>query len=248
MSNRNQSDVASGVATEQSLQELETRPDPSWRGLYKAGGISVFASILTGLVVPAILFIPRVYERGMDGASLLTLISQNQLWWIVLQTLTLGVGSFFAIVTFMAVFVSLKHVNKSYAAIGAALAIACQLLFVAYYPVTLGIAYLGEQYVTATAERQASLGTAAVGLMSMLDAFNPLYESVLAISVLILSLVMLRGVFHKGVAYLGFATTASAFIGLSLWPLVGIGYFWWWLLLVIWLIAVGWRLYRLSSV
>jgi hypothetical protein len=45
----------------------------------------------------------------------------------------------------------------------------------------------------------------------------------------------------------GIATCIVAFIGLALWPVVGVGYFWWWLLFFIWFLAVGWKLYRLGS-
>jgi hypothetical protein len=47
---------------------------------------------------------------------------------------------------------------------------------------------------------------------------------------------------------LGIATCIAAFIGLALWPIVGVAYFWWWLLFVIWFIAVGWKLYQLGGV
>lgn len=221
--------------------------DPTWKALYRTGGIAAFVYVLSGLVVPALLFIPQRYERGMDGDTLLQFIADHRLWWIVLQTLVLGLPSFVAIVFFVALFVSLLPASKSLALMGASIVLTVFVLFIAYYPVTLGIVYLSDLYTTSGPERQASLAAAGEGLIAVIDAFNPLYESVLAVGVLCYALAMLKGVYPRGVAYLGLATAAAVPVALSLWPLVGIGYFWWWLLFVAWFLATGWHLYRLGS-
>lgn len=220
--------------------------DPAWRGLYRAGGVSAILYVLLGIIVPGALFLTVQYDN-MDGAALLEFIAANRTWWIAVQTLILG-PSILAIVSFLALFVALKHLNRSYAAIGALLASICQLLFVAFYPILIGLVYLSDQYVVAAESRQVVLATAAESLNAMNSAFNPLYESVFAVSILIISLVMLKGVFNKSIAYLGIATCVAGFIGLVLWPVVGIAYFWWWLFFMIWFIAVGWKLYRLGGV
>ena len=67
-----------------------------------------------------------------------------------------------------------------------------------------------------------------------------------AMGILILSLVMLKGVFHKGVAYLGIATGAIGIISEALRPIIGPGYYIYGLLLPIWFVVVGWKLYRLA--
>jgi hypothetical protein len=144
---------------------------------------------------------------------------------VVVQTLSLG-APILATVVFAAIFVALKDVNKSYAAVGALLAVVCQILFVAFYPLTLAVVHLSDQYVTAVQTRQVSLAAGAEGVVAVLDSYSPLYEGVFTISILILSLVMLRGVFPRAVAYLGLATAAAAIVALSLWPLLGMGYFW----------------------
>jgi len=226
--------------------ETEVSPDPSWRGLYRAGGVSAILYVVLALTVPAVQVFTVQYDFKMGGPTLLQFIASNKLWWITLQTLVLGT-SILAIVSFVALFVALKHLDKSYAAIGTVVAITCQLLFLAYYPVLLGLVYLSDQYVAATDTQRVVFATAAESLIAMNNAFNPLYESLFGISILILSLVMLKGLFHKSVAYWGIATCVAAFIALALWPIVGVAYFWWWLLFVIWFIAVGWKLYSLGS-
>lgn len=52
-----------------------------------------------------------------------------------------------ATLQFIALYVALKHLNKSYAAIGAVAAIASQVLFLAYFPIVNGLLYLSDQYV-----------------------------------------------------------------------------------------------------
>jgi hypothetical protein len=245
ISNRSEAKMIS--MTQQSVAKAVAGPDPSWRGLYRAGGVSAILYVLLAVTVPAVQVLTAQYDFKMDGPTLLQFIAAHRLWWMTLQTLVLGT-SLLAIVSFVALFVALKHVDKSYAAIGAVAAGACQLLFMAYYPVLLGLVYLSDQYVAATDTQRVVLATAAESLIAQNNAFNPLYESVFGISILILSLVMLKGVFHKSVAYLGIATCVAAFIGLALWPIVGVAYFWWWLLFMIWFIAVGWKLYRLGGV
>jgi hypothetical protein len=61
------------------------------------------------------------------------------------------------------------------------------------------------------------------------------------------SLAMLKGVFHKGVAYLGIVTGALGIMSEGLIHILGVGYYIYGVLFLIWLIAVGWKLYRLGS-
>lgn len=107
--------------------------------------------------------------------------------------------------------------------------------------------FLSDQYAAADPERRQDLVAAAEAVTAPLDAYNPLYETVFAVSVLILSLVMLRGVFSRWTAFLGIAAAASELIGVSLLSLIGMGYFWWWLVFAVWFLAVGWNLWQMRS-
>lgn len=231
--------------SQQSVEEITVGPDPSWRGLYRAGGISALLYILLGLVVPTTLVLVAQYDFHMDGETLLNFIVTNRVWWIAVQTLVLET-SILAIVAFVALFVALKHLDKSTAAIGAIVACTAHILFMAYYPILLGLVYLSDQYVAAADSQKSVFATAAESLVAQNNAFNIFYEPLFALGVLILSLVMLKGVFPKSIAYLGIATFVAVFIGLALWPIVGVAYFWWWLFFVIWFIAVGWKLLQLA--
>jgi hypothetical protein len=221
------------------------QPDASWRGLYLAGGIAALLYVILAIVVPALMVLIPQYDFKMEGAALLEFISSNRTWWVVLQSLVLETG-ILLMVTFAALFAALKRVNKSFAAVGALIAVVCQVLFMAYYPVLLGLVYLSDQYAGAAAARQGELAVAAEALIAQNNAFNPVYESLFAAGVLVISLVMLKGVFRKWIAWLGVATFAAAVTALVLYPVVGLAYFWWWLVFTVWIVAVGVRLIRLG--
>jgi hypothetical protein len=218
----------------------------SWNGIFTVGAVAAFGYVVLGIVAPALLYFPVGYPRTSDGETLLTFIADHRGWWLALQTLTLGPG-FLAIPVFAAIFVALSQVEKGYAAVGSILAISCQILFVSFYPGTLGMLFLSDQYAAADPERRQDLVAAAEAVTAPLDAYNPLYETVFAVSVLILSLVMLRGVFSRWTAFLGIAAAASELIGVSLLSLIGMGYFWWWLVFAVWFLAVGWNLWQMRS-
>jgi hypothetical protein len=227
----------------------ESGSEPSWAGLFKAGAICAFSYVALGIVIPALLYFPVGYPRTSDGQTLLTFIIEHRVWWIALQTLTLG-PSFLAIPVFAAIFVALSKVEKGYSSVGTLLAIACQILFASFYPGTLGMLFLSDQYAVASPERKQDLVAAAEAVTAPLDAYNPLYETVLAASVLTLSVVMLRGVFSRWTAYLGIAAAISELIGFSLLSIIGMGYFWWWLIFAAWFCLVGselWRMHPASS-
>lgn len=219
--------------------------DPSWHGAYRAGGISAIAYVVLGIVAPAFMFFAVGYPRTSSGPELLDFIAEHRVWWMVLQTLTLG-PSFLAIVVFLALFLALKDGRRSLAAIGAVLAIVCQALFVSFLPGTLGMLYLADQRADADEPRRAALEAAAEAVTAPLDAFNPLYETVFAVAVLLISLAMLRSGFPRWVAWLGIAAAVSEVVAVSALALIGMGYFWWWLVFAVWFVAVGWRLLGLA--
>ncbi len=97
-----------------------------------------------------------------------------------------------------------------------------------------------------TAAQRAAEATAAEGLIAVSNAVNAA-GILTALGILILSLVMLKGVFPKGVAYLGIVTGALGIASEALRDTIGPGYFVYGLLLPIWFLAVGWKLYRLGS-
>lgn len=222
-------------------------PDPAWRGLYRAGGICAGLYVLLALVVPAVIvaFVDDFWDVLVDAPRLLDFIADNAVVWHVLQALVLQ-SSILMIVAFVALAVALKDLDRVWATIGAVVSATVQVLFMAYYPVLLGLAHLGGQYGTATAERQAELAIAADALIAQNSGFNPVYEALMGVGILMFAVVMLRGVFPRWMGILGVVTFAASILGVSLYPVVGLNYFLWWVVFIVWFLAVGWKLYFLG--
>jgi Domain of unknown function (DUF4386) len=232
-----------------SLGEAEAAPDPSWRGLYKAGGVSgVLVGVLYIVATVLVFIMPQPPSSG--GAATLQYIASNRSGYILELVLYVG-PSVLAMVVFLALFLALKHLNKSYAALGAIIGIASEVIALALNssPPSLngGLVYLSDQYVAATtAAQRAAEATAAEGLIAVSNAVNGA-GILTALGILVLSLVMLKGVFPKGVAYLGIVTGALGIASEALRDMIGPGYFVYGLLLPLWFLAVGWKLYRLGT-
>lgn len=222
--------------------------DLSWRGLYRAGGISAF--LFVALIIVAIVLAFTMPQAPISGgAATLQYIAAHRLVYILEQVLWL-VPSLFAMIVFLALPVALKHLNKSFAAIGALIGIASWALTLAW-PTTGGgapaLVYLSDQYAAATTVAQrAVFAAAAEGFIAqnIVPAAMGILEP---IGILIISLLMLKGVFSKGVAYLGIVTGVLGIFSESLRPILGIGYIVYGLLLPIWFLVIGWQLYWLGT-
>jgi hypothetical protein len=229
--------------------EAVASPDPSWRDLYRAGGISAFLYIVL-LIVPIVLIFIMPQPPISDGAATLQYIASNKVLYITELVLFLA-PSVLAMIVFLALYMALKHLNKSLAAIGALIGIASQIIGLAYNssPQSLNgaLVLLSSQYMAATtAIQKAAYATAAESLIAMTNAVSA-SGILFSIGILIISLVMLRGVFNKGIAYLGVATGTIAVFSETFRPVIGIGYIVFFILEVIWLIAVGWKLFKLGG-
>ncbi len=230
-----------------SLRKAAAAPDPSWSGLYRAGGISgVLFAVLT--IVSIVLVFTKPLQPSAGGEATLKTIAANRSLYILKQVLWLG-PSVLTMVVFLALYRALKHLDKSTAAIGALLGIAAEVLTLAYPTTGEGapaLVSLSDRYMAATTDAQrAAFASAAEAFIAQNDI--PSAPGILtAIGILALSLVMVRGVSHKGVAYLGLATGAIGIISESLRPLLGLGYIGYGLLLPTWFLAVGWKLYQLG--
>lgn len=230
-----------------STGRTEVSPDPSWRDLYRAGGVSALLFVVL-ILVAIVIVVVAPPPLNADGATTLQYVASHKVLYIIEQVLWLA-PSVFAAVVYLALFHALKHLNKSYAALGALAGIASWTLGLAI-PTTGGgapvLVYLSDQYMTAaTAAQHTAFATAAEVFIA---GNNITYAvGILApVGILILSLLMLKGVFSKGVAYLGIVTGILGIISEALRPIIGPGYFVYGLLLPAWFLVVGWKLYRLA--
>ena len=231
-----------------SSAETVAEPDPSWRSLYRAGGIcAVLAGVLYIAALALDFIVPPAPVSG--GAATLQYIASHRSFYILAQTLWLA-PSVLLMVAFLALPVALKHLNKSYAAIGALIGVASWALSLAW-PTTGGgghaLVYLSDQYVAATsAAQRAAFAAAAEGFIAQ-NTIPTLIGILEPVGILILSLIMLKGVFHKSVAYLGIITGILGVVSETLRPIMGISYAVYGILLIVWFLVIGWNLFWLAS-
>jgi hypothetical protein len=179
------------------------------------------------------------------GAATLQYIADHKALYVLTMVLFLG-PTLFTVIVFPALYLALKHVNKSYAAVGALLGLVADVSFLIPFGLVFGLVPLSDDYAAATtAAQRAAVATTADGVIAQVNAVS-VGGIVFALGVLMLSLVMLRGVFRKGVAYLGVATGVVGIVCESLRPILGAWYGTYGILLI-WFLAVGWTLFRLSG-
>ncbi len=235
------------LSGERAQGAVETGPDLSWRDLYRAGGVAALLSTLVYVVALAVDFtVPPAPTSG--GAATLEYIAAHRSVYILEQVLWLA-PSVLLMIVFLALYMALKQLNKSYAAIGAVLGIASWAL-TPVYPATGGgapaLVYLSDQYVAAVdATQRAAFVAAAEGFIAQ-NTIPTAVGILEPIGILIVSLVMVKGAFHRSVVYLGIATGALGIVSEALRPVLGLGYMVYGLLLFVWFIAIGWTLYRLA--
>jgi len=149
------------------------------------------------------------------------------------------------IVTFPAVYIALRHLNKSYAARGSVLGVASVVLLLAPFSCVNGLVYLSYQYAAAATDAQhAAFASAGEDLLAQNNSVS-VGGVLFAASILLVSIIMLKGVFSKWVAWLGIVSGGVGIICESLRPMIGAAFSIYGVVLI-WLIAVGWKHYRLA--
>jgi len=221
--------------------------DPSWSDLYRAGGI---AGLLAGLmyIVAMILIFTTPSVPTAGGAETLLYIAAHRSLYILKQILWLA-PSVLAMVVFLALYPALKHLNKSYAAIGAVLGISAWALSLAWPTTGEGaptLVYLSDRYAAATTAAERTAFATAAEVLIATEAIPAALGVLQTIGILIISLVMVGGVFPRSVAYLGVATGAIGIVSEALISILGIAYAIYGVLVMVWFLVIGWQLYRLA--
>ena len=222
-------------------------PDPSWRLLYRIGGVSAW--LFVGMLVAAIVVaIATPAPPTAGGTATLSYIAAHRTLYIVEQQLWLVPGVF-AMVTYLALYPALKHLDRSLAALGAVIGGGAWALTLAIPTTTTGapaLVYLSDQFMaTADPARRAVFSAAAETLIAQNRA-TVIVGPLTTVGLLIVSIVMLKGVFPRSVAYLGVAIGVLGISAEALRMVFEGFYVFYGVLLPVWMGAVGWNLYRLG--
>jgi hypothetical protein len=224
--------------------------DTSWKGLYRWGGISALISGV--LIIVGIILYASVAPWPSGGEAFLKWLGSQTT--LVYTTAGVFISTDILLVpVVLALYLALKGINKN-AMLAAAGFVG--LFVVLDLGVTLvsevALTTLSQNYAAATSDvqRAAYVATANYALgIGFSGIAPPLSFGVLSLGILIASLVMLKGVFGKATAYVGIAASIAGFVeGIRLFvPALAISGAIAIVLLGIWSLLVGYRLYRLGK-
>jgi hypothetical protein len=196
--------------------------DLRWKDLYRIAGIAAIISevvILLGIVT----YFIWPFTPGRESTeSIFLFLQRDRLGGLISLDIFLFVGNLFSIMLFLALYVSLKQVNESYALIALALGLIGVVLLIPARPIS-ELFTLSRSYSNASTEAAKSQYLAAgEALLALFNGTNWFMNTLLGgISLLISSVLMLRSkLYSKSTAYVGIFTNV-VICGFFL-PVVGI--------------------------
>lgn len=237
------------MSTANSTGSIANQSDQAWKSLFIIG--SILAFVYTAMVIlPLVLIFTTPQPPSTGGLAVLSYIASHK--GIYLAELICFVGlSIPAIGVFFALAILLLKSNKVLAALGGLVGIVSEIVALALggSPESLhgGLVYLSDQYTLASSEVQRlALSTAAEGLIATVNSVSA--AGVLtALAILLLSLCMLRGTSGRGAAIFGIVTGVLGIVLEAIRPVAGMFYAVYGILLPIWFIVIGIRLFKAGS-
>ena len=185
--------------------------DPHWKDLYKMAGAAAIVSevvILLGIVTYFIF----PYAPGIKSTeSILLLLKSNPLGGLISLDLFLFVGNLFSILLFVALYVSLKPGNESYALVALAVGLIGVVLLIPSRPL-VELAALSAQYAAApSAAAKAQYLATGDALLAAFNGTGWFMNTLLGgISLLASSILILRGkIYSRATAIVGIITNAA---------------------------------------
>lgn len=181
-----------------------------WKDLYRIAGIAAIISevvIFLGLVT---YFIWPFTPGNETTESIFLFLQRDRLGGLISLDLFLFVGNLCSIMLFLALYVSLKQVNESYALIALTIGLVGLVLLIPSRPIS-ELFTLSRLYSTAASEAAKNQYLAAgEALLTLFNGTNWFMNTLLGgISLLISSLLMLRStLYSKATAYVGIFTNA----------------------------------------
>ena len=184
--------------------------DPRWKDLYKMAGIAAIVSELVILLGIVTYFIWPFAPGVKSTESILLLLRSNPLGGLISLDLFLFIGNLFSVLLFLALYVSLKPVNASYALIALTVGLIGVVLLIPSRPLVEMVS-LSAQYGSATsAAAKAQYLATGDALLAVFNGTGWFLNTLLGgISLLASSILMLRsGIYSKATAIAGILTNA----------------------------------------
>lgn len=195
--------------------------DPHWKDLYKIGGITAIILILL-IVLGGIAFAIWPYTPGSASTlEIYTTLQSDRFGGLMSLDFLLFLSNIIGVLLFIALYVSLKSVNETYALIALVVGLLAAVLIFPARPMA-ELVTLSDGYAAATTEMARSQYLAAgEALLAHFDGMAYLGNTFLGgLSLFISSLLMLRSKsFSKATAYVGIISNLA--VCLFFVPVVG---------------------------
>jgi hypothetical protein len=217
--------------------------DPSWKGVYKAGGVTLFAS---GAVI--VLFLLSMVIMQITLPDNPQVFFENPVPPVTLVLLA-AFGEFLLMPGVLGLYLALKDVNKNYMLIATAFWLISVIMFLVSRAQIFSLFPISGRYMAISSEfTRAAYLASADRAIELGNIYADMALMFLGVASILIGLVMLKGVFGKRVGYL--VTVAGTLVllgsfGIFLKPiaiLVPIGL----ILNAVWQTVVGIKLYKLG--
>ncbi len=184
---------------------------PRWRDLYRIGGIAAIGFEIL-IILGGIAFVIWPYLPGQAPTEgIFRAIQDNRLGGLMALDFLLLLSNLLGILFFLALYVSLKPVNESYALIALVLGLVAAVLIVPARPISELLSLSDLHAAAATDAARSQYLAAGEALLALFNGTAFLVNTSFGgISLLISSFLMLRSnAFSKPAAYVGIATNIA---------------------------------------
>lgn len=219
--------------------------DPSWRGVYKASGLALFAG---GAIIVVFLLAVFVMQVPLPDPDTPQAVLENPIPPVILYSLA-ALGELLLMPGVLGLYLSLKDVKKTHMLIGTAVWLAAIPMFLVSRGQIISLLPISASYTTTTSEIMKAAYVASAELaIEAANVYVAMALALLGVGSVLIGLVMLKGVFGKGTGYLVivagililFGTCGVVLEVLAVLTLFGL------VLTAVWQTIVGVKLYRLG--
>jgi hypothetical protein len=217
--------------------------DPSWSGVYKASGLSLFAG---GAII--VVFLLSVFIMQVPLPLTPQAVLENPKPPVILFGLA-ALGEFLLMPGVLGLYLSLKDVKKNHMLIGTAVWLVAIPMFLISRGQIISLLPISGIYTATTSEilRAAYLASADLAIEAA-NVYAVMALDLLGVGAVIIGLVMLKGVFGKGTGYLVIVAGILILLGtcgvllevLTVLTIFGL------VLTAVWQMVVGAKLYKLG--
>ena len=193
-----------------------------WRDLYRAAAIAAIVSEVV-IVLGLVTYFIWPYAPGTQSTeTIFRNLQSDTLGSLISLDLFLFIGNLFSILLFLALYVSLRPVNESYALIALAVGLVAVVLLVHARPLIELYSLSGQYAAAATEAAKSQYLAAGDALLASFDGVGWFLNNLLGgLSLLVSSILMLKSnIYSKATAYVGIVSNAA--VCCFFFPVIGI--------------------------